>query len=316
MTHPSPRWSWRLLRCGLFWLDGGGMFGVVPKPLWSRLITPDDRNRIPVQTNALLLEREGALVVIEVGNGDKFGAKERDIYSMENRSVIDALHEAGARPEDVSTVIVSHLHFDHAGGLTRKPRQGEPERAALTFPNARIVTQRQEWEDAIANRSTMSRTYLPDHLTPEVRERLQMVDSPDPQVATAARTGAERGGAHTSPGAVPVFPCTEVLPGIEVFRVPGHTWGQQAVKFTDTRGRTIVFTPDVMPTAHHAGAAYNMGYDVEPYVSMRVRMAFLEEARREKWLLAIDHEPGPAVVAVEAGEKPGQYRLTPSDDHG
>lgn len=310
MPDNPPRWSWRLLRCGLFWLDGGGMFGVVPKPLWSKLVTPDDRNRIPVQTNALLLEREGKLVVIEVGNGDKFGPKERDIYSMEDRCVASALREAGARPEDVSTVLVSHLHFDHAGGLTRKPRPGEPDRPALTFPNAEVVSQRQEWQDAIANRSTMSRTYLPDHLTPEVRERLRLIDSADPVVATAARTRRE--GAPDGAG----FVSTEVLPGIEVFRVPGHTWGQQAIRFTDTRGRVIVFTPDVLPTAAHAGAAFNMGYDVEPYVSMRVRMAFLEAARREKWLLALDHEPGEAVRSVEAGEKAGQYRLLPGPDHG
>ncbi len=313
MPDDSPRWSWRLIRCGLFWLDGGGMFGIVPKALWSKLVTPDDRNRIPVQTNSLLLERDGKLVVIEVGNGDKFGPKERDIYSMEDRCVGSALREAGARPEDVSTVIVSHLHFDHAGGLTRRPRPGEPDRPALTFPNAEIVSQRQEWDDAVVNRSTMSRTYLPDHLTPEVRERLRLIDSPDPAVAIAARTGA----AHAAGGAgASGFAATEVLPGIDVFRVPGHTWGQQAIRFTDTRGRVVVFTPDVMPTAAHAGAPYNMGYDVEPYVSMRVRMEFLEAARREKWLLAIDHEPGDAVRTVEAGERPGQHRLEPAPDHG
>ncbi len=281
-------------------LDGGAMFGVIPKPLWTRMVTPDERNRIPVQTNCLLLERGGEIVVVEVGNGDKFGVKERDIYGMEDRSILDALHEAGCRPEDVGTVIVTHLHFDHAGGLTRKARSGEGDSPQLTFPNARIVTQRREWEDAIANRSTMSKTYLREHLTEEVRERLTLVEGtapPDPLLEVEDVRGE-------------VFPGTEVLPGLEVARMPGHTWGQQAVRFRDAEGGTVVFVPDVMPTAHHASAAANMAYDVEPWVSMRMRMRLLHEASAQGWTLALDHEAGDAVFRVERDpSKPGAYSL-------
>lgn len=297
-------WSWRLMRCGAFRLDGGSMFGVVPRVVWEKASPPDDRNRIAVQTNALLLERDGRLVVIETGCGDKLAPKERDLYALEHRSVLDALHEAGARAQDVSSVIVSHLHFDHAGGLTRRPRAGEPDRPMLTFPNAEIIVQRQEWEDALANRSTMTRTYLKDHLTQEVAERVRLIDGPSPV------TGAGQGG----PTGFGRFGFVEILPGVEVFRVPGHTWGQQAVRFTDPGGRTVVFTPDVMPTANHVGQAYNMAYDVEPFVSGQMRVRLLEAAAAGGWLLAIDHEPGRAVVAVEPDEtRAGTYRLTPVD---
>lgn len=295
-------WNWRLLRCGAFRLDGGSMFGVVPRVVWSRLVQPDDRNRIPLQTNALLLERDGNIVVIELGIGDKFGPKERDIYAMEDRSVLRALDDAGCDPASVNAVILSHLHFDHAGGLTRLPRNGEGSEPVLAFPNARIVSQRQEWDDAMANRSTMHKTYLPSHLTPGVRERLALVDSPTPD--------PER-GAGLSFAPVPVAG----LEGIEVGRVPGHTWGQQAVRFTDPKGRTVVFTPDVMPTVNHVGAAYSMAYDVEAYVSMKMRSRLLNAAADHDWLLALDHEPGPPVVRVRRdAAKPGVFTLEPDDD--
>ncbi len=303
MMSTGAGWNWTLLRAGGFMLDGGAMFGVIPMPLWTRLVKPDDRNRIPVQTNCLLLERGGHIAVIEVGNGDKFGPKERDIYGMEDRSILDALHEADCPPEDVRSVIISHLHFDHAGGLTRKPRAGEGGGPQLTFPNAEIIVQRREWEDAIANRSTMSKTYLRDHLTEGVRDRLKLLDgpaAPDP-VLEAEEVRGE------------VFPGVEVLPGVEVVRIPGHTWGQQGVRFRAADGSVVVFVPDVMPTVHHASAAANMAYDVEPWVSMRMRMRLLSEARARGWTLALDHEAGEAVVRVEVDpSKPGVYSLQPA----
>lgn len=302
-------WNWRLMRCGAFRLDGGAMFGLLPKPVWTRLVEPDDRNRIPLQTNSLLLERDGQVVVVEVGIGDKTPDKLRDIYALERRSILDALHEADCDPKDVSHAIITHLHFDHAGGLTRLPRAGErsdPRNPPLTFPNARVVTQRLEWDDAKANRSTMHATYLPEHLTPEVAERVALLDGQDPP-------RDDRG-----PGGLPPahrwFRFVEVLPGIEVFRVPGHTWGQQAVKIAGADGRTLVFVPDVMPTAWHASPTANMAYDMEPYVSMLQRTALLDLAARERWLLCLDHDPGEhPVFEVEADpEKPGRHRLTPA----
>ncbi|TVQ32836.1 MAG: MBL fold metallo-hydrolase [Phycisphaeraceae bacterium] len=278
---PPMTWKWKLIRAGAFKLDAGAMFGVVPKPLWSRAVEVDDRNRMLLNTNCLLLERDGRRVLIETGIGDKSTDKMRDIYALENRSVRDALRDADCFPNDISTVIVTHLHFDHAGGLTTLSDSGD---AVPLFPEAEVVTQRQEWEDALANKSTMHSTYLRNHLDP---------------VADRVRQIAGDG---------------EALPGIMVRPVPGHTWGQQAVFFQDAKGRTIVFPGDLMPTMHHVGLTYSMAYDQLPYENMIQKSAFLQEACDAGWLVALDHEPGAAVVRVERGDKPGAYRLVPLPD--
>jgi len=321
--NQTPRYTWQLLRTGPIRLDGGGMFGVIPRVLWSRGFSPDEQNRITLGQNSVLLRRADPgpgphRLLIEVGSGDKFGPKMRKIYGLENRSIIDAVSEAGERCENIERVIVTHLHFDHAGGLTRKVRDGEaadwvrpghdpdaPAGVKRTFPNARIIVQRREWEDAIANRSVMTRTYLRDHLDP-IRDQLDLVESPTPfdRVPVPDRSQS------------PSLPLrereTEVLSGIFVFLVPGHTWGQQAVRFTDDIGRQVVFTPDLMPTIHHVGAAYSLGYDVEPYITGVTKQWFLQDAVENDWLLVLDHEPGNPLQRVRLDGK-GWHQLTPEE---
>lgn len=293
----------RLLRAGEFRLDGGSMFGLIPRNVWTRQAPPDERGRITVNHNCLLLEGDNQLALIEVGTGDKLDEKSRDLFEMSTRSITDALHEADCRPEDIRHVITTHLHFDHAGALTRLCRAGEtpdwtgpasgmagrrPDHAVkLTFPNAALYTQAREWQDALANRSVMTRTYFRDHLEP-IRDRVTLLDSPRP---FAPGTIPDRDQAPIAPVSLRETP-VPTLPGVSVFLTPGHTWGQQAVKFTDTKGRTVVFVPDVMPTAAHVGAAYSLGYDVEPYTSMISRRWLLSEAADNDWLLILDHEPG------------------------
>ena len=150
----------------------------------------------------------------------------------------------------------------------------------------------------------MHATYLPDHLTPEVAERVLLVEGEAPPTSDR----------EPLPPVERWFRFTEALPGVEVFRVPGHTWGQQGVKIACADGRTLVYVPDVMPTAWHASPTANMAYDVEPYVSMLQRRALLDLATRERWLLCLDHEPGEAAVfTVEPDpEKPGRHRLIPA----
>ncbi len=309
------RYHWRLLDAGPLLLDGGSMFGVVPKVLWQKQAPPDETNRIPLGHNCLWLEPEGGgpAVVIETGSGDKFDAKNRAIFGLTDRTILTAMAEVNLDPSRVSHVIVTHLHFDHAGGLTRLARQGETAdwtstdglAVKLTWPEAHVIVQQREWQDAVANTSVMTRTYLREHLLP-VEHRLHLVDSPLPFAPghTPRRDEPPRLALRDL--------CTQVLPGIDVFRVPGHTWGQQAVLFRDTRDRTIVFTPDVMPSVHHVGAAYSMAYDVEPYMTMSVKSWFLGEAVAGGWTLVIDHEPRTPVVTVEPDGK-GWYRLLPVD---
>lgn len=314
MPASMPRYHWKLLRAGPLWLDGGGMFGIIPRVVWSRTVKSDDLGRIELAHNCLLLWPDSGsptpgggntpLIVIETGSGNKFDQKSRKIYSLTDRSIIDAIEETGRHCSDVTDVFVTHLHFDHAGGLTRLGEAGETPR--LTFPNAAIHVQRREWVDALANRSTMTRTYLRDHLDP-IRQQVRLIDSPTPFVAGHL---PQRDELPPTPVASRM---TDILPGIKVFIVPGHTWGQQAVLFTDVAGRTVVFSPDVMPTVHHVGSAYNLAYDVEPYISTVTRRWFLDEAARNHWLLVLDHEPGNPLQQVRPDSR-GWYELLPAPE--
>ncbi|MCA9285764.1 MAG: MBL fold metallo-hydrolase [Phycisphaerales bacterium] len=274
----SSAYAWWLLRAGAFRLDGGGMFGLVPRTMWSRLAPPDDTNRIRLQTNCLLLRGEAGTLLIETGFGGKWTEKERAIYDLEQRTVVDALREVGVEPQAIDHVVVTHLHFDHAAGLTVNDRSGKP---VPTFPNADIVVQRQEWEDALANKSTMTRTYLRTHLDP-VADRVRLIEGD-----------------------------AEALPGIRVGPMVGHTWGQQAVRFDDATG-VVCFPGDVLPTIHHAGAAFNMAYDMLPYRNMLSKRSLLDRAADEAWRLVLDHEPDRPVVRVERDpERRERHRLVP-----
>ncbi len=315
-TDLDIRYRWKLLRAGGFKLDAGSMFGLIPRVVWSKAVATDDQGRMDVHHNCLLLERatdvpDGVvspkLILVECGTGNKLDAKMAGVFALEPRWVYDALHEVDCDPKDIERVVVTHLHFDHAGGLTRKPMPGEgggAHNAIPSFPNAVIHAQAREWSDALANRSVMTRTYYRDHLDP-VAERMVTVDSPRPFVS----------GTILDRDAEPLVPMelrtTEIVPGLRVFLVPGHTWGQQAISFRDTSGRNVVFTPDVMPTAAHLGAAYSLAYDVEPYTSMISKRWFLGEAAARGWTLVLDHEPGNPVRGVVPDGK-GWYQLPES----
>ncbi len=266
-------WKWTILRAGSFRLDGGGMFGLIPRSMWSKLSPPDEANRIGLQTNCLLLQRPSMTVLVETGFGSKWSAKDRAIYDLEPRTVVDALREVDVDPQAIDHVVVTHLHFDHAAGLTAGS-DGAPE---PVFRRARVHVQRQEWDDAIANRSTMTRTYLPSHLEP-IADRINLVH------------GAQ-----------------EILDGIRVQPMPGHTWGQQAVMFEAEDG-LVCFPGDVLPTIHHAHPAFNMAYDMLPFQNMLSKAMLLNRAAAQSWRLVLDHEPGNPVVQVEPVDG-GRWRL-------
>ncbi|MSR18972.1 MAG: MBL fold metallo-hydrolase [Phycisphaerales bacterium] len=258
------RWSVRPLRAGNFRLDGGGMFGLVPKTMWSRWIEPDSDNRVGLATNVLLLEDGVHRVLVESGYGDKWCAKHRAIYSLESRTVVDALAEVSVAPEDIDFVILTHLHFDHAGGTTRRvdgaAADATPAECIPTFARARIIVQSGEWQDACANRSTMTATYLPNNLAP-LQDKL-----------------------------LPVEQVAQPLSGISVRVLTGHTRFQQGVWIESTEG-TVVFPADLLPTIHHAHPSASLGYDMCAYDTMATKLKFLHEAHEAGWILALDHDP-------------------------
>jgi glyoxylase-like metal-dependent hydrolase (beta-lactamase superfamily II) len=263
------------LRChtlegGIQRLDGGAMFGVVPWPLWSKRIAPDERHRIRLAMRCLLVEHPDGLVLIDTALGNKESAKFLDIYGVENdglegaTQLEDALASAGFLPADVRWVINTHLHFDHAGGNTTiDPTLADDPRRHVrpTYPNATYVVQRGELEFARNTNERTQASYLPPNFEP---------------VAAAGRWRLIEGDG-------------EVLPGISVRMIPGHVPYQQAVLVRD-RGETAAFMADLIPTTVHLPLAWIMGYDLEPLRTLETKRAFLRDAVAGSWRLVFEHD--------------------------
>jgi glyoxylase-like metal-dependent hydrolase (beta-lactamase superfamily II) len=262
------------LRTGAFRLDGGGMFGLIPKTMWSQWTEADAHNRIALATRSLLIESRDGLVLVEAGYGDKWTDRERAMYELEPRTAVDALAELGVDPRDIAHVVLTHLHFDHAAGLTVASDAG----ARSVFAGARIHVQRQEWLDALANKSTMTRTYFRSHLDP-IATQIELHE------------GA----------------CTP-LAGVTLLPTPGHTWGHQSV-LVEAPGAPVLFAGDACPTLHHAHPAASLGYDMLAYEAMCTKMEILGRAAREGWRIALDHDPEHAFARTV--ERDGRLVLVP-----
>jgi glyoxylase-like metal-dependent hydrolase (beta-lactamase superfamily II) len=256
------------LETGTQRLDGGAMFGVVPKPLWERRIPADARNRIPLGLRCLLVETPDALVLVETGLGNKEDEKFREIYGVDNAATAGSGHadrlqeliaEAGFSPADVQVVIDTHLHFDHAGGNTYRDDEGQ---VRISFPGARYHVQRGEWDWAHATNERTAASYLPHNYVP---------------VHEAGKLVLLEGDA-------------EVVPGVSVFRTPGHCPHHQSVLLR-SGGETACFLADVIPTMAHLPLPWIMGYDVEPLVTLESKRALLRRAVDERWLLVSTHDP-------------------------
>ena len=252
---------------GRFRLDGGGMFGVVPRPLWSRLYTPDEQGRIQLDANCLLVRTGDETVLVDTGYGAKSGDKERAFTDLApGETLLNNLAALGVAPADVTTVLLTHLHMDHVGGASVL-RDGV---VVDAFPNARYVAQRLEWEDALVNRSHMRTTYRPENLAPLERSgRLVLLDGD-----------------------------TEVVPGIRTLITGGHTRAHQCV-FIASQGETLFFPADICPTPAHLRGPYTMAYDMVPYDTIQAKMPLLGQAADEGWIIVFDHEPERKAVRVE-----------------
>lgn len=257
-------------------LDGGAMFGVVPKPLWERRMPPDDRNRIPLALRCLLIEHDDGLVLVDTGVGNKEERKFIDIYAVENTGEIgatileDSIVALGFSIDDIKYVINTHLHFDHAGGNTVDGGE-EP---LLAFPNATYVVQRRELDFGRHTNERTAASYLPHNFEPvAAADRWQLVDG-----------------------------AAEILPGVSVLPTPGHVPYHQSVVVRDG-DETACFVGDLIPTASHVPLPWIMGYDLEPLMTLETKRTFLARAAAEGWTLVLEHEPGPGVGTLAAGEK-------------
>lgn len=245
-------------------LDGGAMFGVVPKPLWEKKIPADARNRIPMGMRCLLVEHESGLVLIDTGAGNKESQKFLDIYGIENdgngqRTMLEAaLVSAGFTADDIALVINTHLHFDHAGGNTAIEGDG---RVVSAFPNARFVMQAGEVHYAMHTNERTAASYFPRNWEP-IRElgRLDLVEG-----------------------------ATEIVKGIRTLPTPGHTPHHQSI-LIDGGSEMACYLGDVIPTHVHLPLPWIMGYDVEPLRTLESKRALLSTALAEKWLLIFEHD--------------------------
>jgi glyoxylase-like metal-dependent hydrolase (beta-lactamase superfamily II) len=244
---------------GTFRLDGGSMFGTVPKALWETQAPADERNRILMAMRPLVV-RGARTMIIDAGLGDKESGKFHQIYGVDrSRSLDDTLAEAGLSPDDIDIVLASHLHFDHAGGFTVRDASG---RIRPRFPRAQYIARRGEWDDATHPHARNRASYLADNYVPLADAGvLQLVD----EDAT-------------------------IMPGVRVRRTGGHTMHHQIV-WIESGGRSAAFVADLMPTAAHAPDAWIMGYDLYPMDTLAFKRTLIREAIEREYLIFFEHDP-------------------------
>jgi glyoxylase-like metal-dependent hydrolase (beta-lactamase superfamily II) len=267
------------LHGGNFYLDGGAMFGVVPKTLWEKKAPADERNRIRLAANSLLVRAASKNILVETGNGTKWDPKLRNIYGIQEGDPLrDSLSTVGVAPEKVHMVINTHLHFDHAGGNTRVvDGRDEP-----VFRNAQYVVQRGELEHAMNPTERDRASYSADRFAPV----------------------SEAGQWRLVDGDV------EIVPGISVVRIPGHNADIQAVKISGGN-RTVIFVADMLPTRHHLPLAWMPGYDLYPLQTLETKRKRIAEIVAQGWIVAFGHDPDFPTATLH--DRNGKIEFEPVD---
>jgi glyoxylase-like metal-dependent hydrolase (beta-lactamase superfamily II) len=257
---------------GVFRLDGGAMFGVVPKTLWQKRTAVDDRNRILMGLRPLLIRTAAHTVIIDAGIGDKMRPKDIEIYGIDRQHHLDhSLAAAGLSADGIDVVIASHLHFDHAGGFTTQVEGSLRPR----FPRARYLVRRGEWDDATHPNERNRASYLgPNFLPLQEAGVLDFVEDDG-----------------------------ELLPGISVWRTGGHTPHHQLIKI-ESGGRVAVFSADLLPTTAHIDDVWIMAYDLYPMDTLAYKKRFLREAIDREYVIFFEHDP--AIAAGIIREKDGR----------
>jgi len=272
-TRQLGGWRIHAIQAGGQRLDGGAMFGVVPKTLWERRIAPDERNRIQLGMRCLLIEHEIGLVLIDTGAGNKENDKFYDIYGIENRGapgptrLEDGLRQLGVGVDDIALVINSHLHFDHAGGNMTRDEKGL---IRPTFPKARYVVQEGEYAYATHTNERTAGSYFPHNFVP-----LQ-------EAGLFDFVNGER----------------EIISGIRAIPTPGHTPHHHGL-LIESNGERAFYIADLVPTTAHLPLPWIMGYDVEPLVTLETKRKILKRAVDEDWLVVFEHDTATAWSRIQ-----------------
>ena len=268
--------EFHVLSDGHILLDGGAMFGVIPRPLWEKKMPPDVRNRITLGLNCLLIHAAGKRILVETGAGDKMNAKLRAIYGLEGPRLVDRLHDHGLQPEDIDIVIDTHLHFDHCGGNTRV----EKDKAIPAFPNAQYFVQKGEYDHALHPTERDQASYFQENFVPiHAAGKLMLLESD-----------------------------ATIVPGVEVIRAPGHNADMQCVKITGGE-KTAFFLADLVPTTAHLPLPWIMGYDLYPLTTLANKKEWIPKVVREGWIALFVHDA--AVPAAYLRERDGRWEAEP-----
>jgi glyoxylase-like metal-dependent hydrolase (beta-lactamase superfamily II) len=266
---------------GHFRLDGGSMFGVVPRVLWEKRLPADERHRVRIAVRCLLVRNGKRTILIDAGQGNKQSEKFRDRFAVEQPlTLLDRLRNRGIELEDVTDVINCHLHFDHAGWNTIR----EKDRIVPTFPNARYWSQRGEWDRA--QRYTAEKdqgSFLEEDFLPLEQPRWELVEGEKP-----------------------------VIPGVEILPVPGHSLYTQGV-LINAGEKKVAFLGDLMPTSHHVPYSWIAAFDLHPVESLHTKRRILPRAVREKWLCVFDHDPDIAAARI-VEQSPGALGVVPAEE--
>ena len=261
------RYQVSAVETGRFALDGGAMFGVVPKTLWEKQIPADDKNRIPMALRTLLIEEVGGTrkILVDTGMGSKWSDKMAAIYAVDHSQLTleKSLQQKGLTTDDITDVLLTHFHFDHAGGATRRDERGK---LVPSFARARYWVQRRNLELARAPSEKDRASYLTENFTPLLEHGvLQFLDGPGPWAE-----------------------------GIELVLSDGHTLGMQLPRVFGPEG-SVIYCADLIPTAAHVPVPWVMAYDNQPVLTIQEKKPLLAQAHEQGWVLFFEHDPyGPA----------------------
>lgn len=266
-----------LLDTGRYRLDGGAMFGVVPRVLWEKENPPDEKNRITMALNVLLIIGNGRIILIDTGIGEKADEKFSRIYAIDHsrHSLLKALAEHNVQPEDVTDVILTHLHFDHAGGATYYDSDGN---LRLRFPNAIHYIQKKQLEWAQKRFEKDRASYLTENIEPLIKSKnLKLLKG-----------------------------ATTLFEGVEILTSDGHTIAQQLVLISGEEGK-LLYAADLIPTSAHVPVPWVMAYDLYPVTTIEEKKMLLRQAAEEGWMVFFEHDPRLPCATIEHSER--GYRI-------